>query len=39
MFAMTRHKVYIEIRKIVRVRDNKFITKNEMRDILNNMDV
>lgn len=38
MFACTRHRIYAEIRKIVREREQKYITKNEMRDILNRID-
>ena len=39
IFAAIRHTVYKEIRGIVRSRDEKYLTKNEMKDILHNMDV
>lgn len=39
IFAAIRHVIYKEIRGIVRSRQDKYITKNEMKDILMNMDV
>ena len=39
IFAAIRHVVYKEIRHIVRARTDHYITKNEMKDILANMDV
>ena len=39
IFAAIRHVVYKEIRQIVRNRADHYITKNEMKDILANMDV
>jgi hypothetical protein len=39
IFAAIRHVVYKEIRHIVRGRADHYITKNEMKDILSNMDV
>jgi hypothetical protein len=39
IFAAIRHVIYKEIRVIVRSRSEKYITKNEMKDILMNMDV
>jgi hypothetical protein len=39
IFAAIRHVIYKEIRGIVRNRPEKYITKNEMKDILHNMDV
>ena len=37
--AATRHIIYKEIRGIVRGRKDPYLTKNEMKDILHNMDV
>jgi hypothetical protein len=39
IFAAIRHVIYKEIRNIVRNRQEKYMTKNEMKDILMNMDV
>lgn len=39
MFAAIRHMIYKEIRAIVRSRADHYITKNEMKEILNNLDV
>lgn len=33
-----RHKVYAAIRQLVRSREDKYITKNEMKDILGSLD-
>ena len=39
IFAAIRHVIYKQIRELVRGRPEKYITKNEMKDILMNMDV
>ena len=39
IFAAVRHILYKEIRAIVRSRKDHYLTKNEMKDILNSMDV
>eukprot|EP00347_Sterkiella_histriomuscorum_P015111 403358280 len=38
VFASIRHIIYKQIRTIVRARDEKYLTKNEMKDILHNLD-
>ncbi|CDW76168.1 UNKNOWN [Stylonychia lemnae] len=38
VFATIRHRVYKQIRDIVRPRPDKYITKNELKDILHNLD-
>ena len=39
IFATIRHLIYKEIRDIVKERKEKYITKNEMKSILHNMDM
>ena len=39
IFAAIRHAIYKRIRDIVRARSEKYITKNEMKDILMGLDV
>ena len=39
IFAGIRHVIYKEIRNIVRNRPERYLTKNEMKDILMHMDV
>ncbi len=39
VFAGIRHHLYKEIRAIVRPREEKYLTKNEMKEILHNLDV
>jgi hypothetical protein len=39
IFAAIRHVIYKEIRSIVRNRPDTYLTKNEMKDILLNLDV
>ena len=39
IFAAIRHAIYKRIRDIVRTRSEKYITKNEMKDILMGLDV